>query len=248
MEIPFWLPVVFFFVALIYSMMGFGGGSSYLAFLVLAGLPHNRIAPLALICNLIVTSGALWHFRRAGFLKIKKVLPFIALSIPMAYLGGRMRIGQELFHLLLGCSLLAVALRMALPEKHFVEAKPVSPVKAWSVGLPSGALLGFLAGIVGIGGGIFLSPLLILMRWLSVKEAAAAASLFIVVNSFAGLMGQFHKGVVSSISFLPLGFAVFVGGQIGAFVSSNHLPKERLQQILAGLIFYVSMRLLWGLL
>ena len=247
MLIPIWLPLVFFLIALIYSMMGFGGGSSYLAFLVLAGLNHQEIPPVALVCNLIVTLGGVWYFHRGGHLRIEKILPFVIFSIPMAYLGGRIMIGKELFSFLLGLSLFVVGLRMLLPDKLFEHSKPVSTRKVWAVGLPLGGVLGFLSGLVGIGGGIFLSPLLLLLRWVGVKEAAAAASLFIAVNSLAGLVGQLEKGTFDFTLILPLGLAVLIGGQIGSRIGSYYLPKLRLQQMTAGLILYVSLRLLWGL-
>jgi len=247
MDISIWLPVTFFLIALVYSIMGFGGGSSYLAFLVLAGLNHQEIPPVALVCNLIVTLGGVWYFHRGGHLRIEKILPFVIFSIPMAYLGGRIMIGKELFSFLLGLSLFVVGLRMLLPDKLFEHSKPVSTRKVWAVGLPLGGVLGFLSGLVGIGGGIFLSPLLLLLRWVGVKEAAAAASLFIAVNSLAGLVGQLEKGTFDFTLILPLGLAVLIGGQIGSRIGSYYLPKLRLQQMTAGLILYVSLRLLWGL-
>src|SRR3990167_9415536 len=155
----FWLSFIFFMAALFYSMVGFGGGSSYLAILVLAGLPYQQIPPLALICNLIVTTGGFWNFYRAGHFRLGKVLPFVVLSIPMAYWGGTFLIGKRFFSLLLGISLMAVAARMVLAGKEFQATKEISPRQAWILGLPIGALLGFLSGFIGIGGGIFLSPL-----------------------------------------------------------------------------------------
>lgn len=243
-EIPFWIPVCFFLIALFYSMVGFGGGSSYLAILVLAGLHYQNIPPTALVCNLIVTGGGCWHFYRAGHFKLKNVLPFIMLSIPMAYFGGRILIDKDSFCVLLGIALLAVALRMFLPVERFEHAKDISWKQAWVIGLPLGALLGFLAGLVGIGGGIFLSPLLLLMHWVNIKEAAASASFFIVANSLAGLAGQLQKGAAHLEWILPLGLAVFLGGQIGSRMGAYQIPKLRLQQLLAGLVLYVAVKLL----
>ncbi len=244
MEIPIHLPIIFFFIALFYSLVGFGGGSSYLAVLVLVGLPYQDIPPMALICNLIVAAGGCWLFYKAGHLKLKNVLPFIILSIPMAYLGGRIMIGKELFCLLLGLSLFVVAVRMFLPSGILESQKEISWRRAWIMGVPIGAVLGFLAGLVGIGGGIFLSPLLLLMKWVNVKEAAATASFFILVNSLAGLMGQVQKGVAQIHWLIPLGIAVFVGGQIGSRMGAFRVPKVRLQQMLAILVLYVSVKLL----
>lgn len=243
-NIPYWLPVLFFLIALFYAMVGYGGGSSYLALLALSGLSYQTIPPLALACNLIVTIGGSWHFFRAGHFKLKNVLPFIVSSVPMAYLGGRIFVEKHLFFLLLGISLFAVSVRMFLPDHVFKSEKDISWSKAWKVGVPVGGILGFLAGLVGIGGGIFLSPILLLVRWANVKEAAASASFFIMMNSCSGLLGQLHKGAVDMGFLIPLGLAVFVGGQIGSRLGAYHVPKVRLQQILATLILYVSIKLM----
>lgn len=244
-EIPYGLPLGFFFIALFYSMVGFGGGSSYLAVLALAGLPYQSIAPLALGCNLVVSGGGAWHFYRAGQLGLKNVLPLMVSSIPMAYVGGRILIPKELFCFLLGLSLLAAAFRMFLPEQVFEKEKDIAWEEAWKIGLPLGALLGFLAGLVGIGGGIFLVPLLLLMRWVNLKEAAAASSFFIMVNSASGLLGQLHKAAFDFNYFLPLGLAVLVGGQIGSRLGAYHVPKVRLQQGMAVFILCVAIKLMW---
>ena len=243
-EFPLWLPLLFFLVAFLYSIVGFGGGSSYLAILVLAGLTYQTIPPIALLCNLIVVTGGFIHFYRAGHFNLNRVLPFVITSIPMAYWGGRMLINEKVFSLLLGFSLLAVAVRLFLPDIYNDEARQMSNKQEWLVGLPVGALLGFLAGVLGIGGGIFLSPLLLLMRWVNVKQAAAAASFFILVNSIAGLAGQATKGVFHLEMIIPLGLAVLIGGQIGSRLGSFHLSKKGLARILAVLVLYVSVRLI----
>lgn len=239
------LLLIFFVIALTYSMVGFGGGSSYLAVLVLAGYSYQQIPTTALICNLIVAGGGFWYFHQGGHFQLKKVLPFIILSIPMAYLGGSMKIGKELFSLLLGLSLLAMAVRMILPEKLFETQRFPSWQKTWGIGIPLGALLGFLSGLVGIGGGIFLSPLLILMRWVTVKQAGASASFFILVNSLAGLVGQFQKGFGVNPQIGLLGLVVFLGGQIGAIAGTYRLSKLAFQRLLTVLVLSASMRLLW---
>ncbi len=244
-DLPFWLPLAFFLVALIYSMVGFAGGSSYLAILILVSLPYKQVPPIALACNLVVSCSAFWHFYRGGYFDIRKVFPFVIFSIPMAFLGGKMAISKELFYLLLGFSLLMAAVRMLLPDKRFEEPRFVSQKEKWAVGIPVGAGLGFLSGLVGIGGGIFLSPLLLLMRWVDAKQAAAAASFFILVNSFSGLLGQAQKvAIVSDERLFFLGLAVFVGGQLGASLGSYRLPQLGIQRITALLILYVSFHLI----
>lgn len=243
-----WLVLAFFTIAFFYSMVGFGGGSSYLAVLALAGLSYQHIPPIALTCNLIVAGGGFIHFYGGGHFKPRKVLPFIVLSVPMAYLGGTILIKKEFFFLLLGLSLLAAAARMAISGHYFEKTKEISWKRAWSVGLPVGGGLGFLSGLVGIGGGIFLSPLLLVMRWVNVKQAAACASFFIFVNSFSGLMGQLQKGSSHTEYLLALGGAVFIGGQMGSRLGSFHLPKVGLQRVLAALILIVAIKLLSGFL
>ncbi len=244
-EFHIWFPVAFFVIALFYAMVGFGGGSSYLAVLVLAGFNYQQIPMIALGCNLIVTLGGCWHFYKAGHFKLKVILPFVVTSIPMAYWGGRIDISQQFFCLLLGLSLLFVAIRMFMNFNSSQEVKEISWKKAWLVGIPVGSGLGFLAGLVGIGGGIFLSPLLILLRWVNIKQAAAAASFFIVVNSLAGLTGHLHKDFGSINFFLPLAAAVFIGGQVGSRLGAYKIPKHRLQQLLGVLILYVAFKLLF---
>ncbi len=245
LEMPVWLPISFFLVALTYSMAGFAGGSSYLAILVLAGLPFRQIPPTALLCNLIVSISAFFHFRRGGHFDLKKVLPFVVFSIPMAYAGGRMRISKELFCFLLGGALLIAGTRLFVADKAFGEVRKVSPKTRWLVGLPTGAALGFLSGLVGIGGGIFLSPLLLFWKWANPKEAAAAASFFILVNSLSGLLGQLEKTAFGvSPLFLFLGVAVLIGGQLGACLGSYRLPKFFLQRVSAALILYAAFRLI----
>lgn len=227
-------------------MVGFGGGSSYLAVLVLAGFPYQNIPPVALICNLIVSASGFYHFCKGGYFEPKKILPFIVLSVPMAYWGGRAPIHKEPFFILLGLSLLAAALIILFPGKAFKTIRDVSDSEAWKIGLPVGGALGFVSGLVGIGGGIFLSPLLLLMRWVDVKQSAAGASFFIFLNSLAGLAGQHQKGSVDAGFLPPLVLAVFLGGQIGARLGATRFPKWGLERILAGLILYASAKLLWG--
>ena len=239
-----WLPTIFFLIAFFYSMVGFGGGSSYLAVLALTGVSHKEIPVIALICNIIVAAGGLWHFYRAGHLRWKTVLPFVVLSVPMAYIGGRLEISKDLFRLLLGFSLLVASVRLFLSSKQIEKAVEVPHLKRWLVGIPAGGTLGFLSGLVGIGGGIFLSPMLILLRWANAKEAAGAASLFITVNSLAGLAGHLEKYAPDFRTVLPLAVAVFLGGQIGSRFGAYKVSNKKLEQILAAFILYVSVRLI----
>jgi uncharacterized membrane protein YfcA len=207
--------VIFFVVAFLYATVGFGGGSAYLAVLAMIGLPYQAIPQVALVCNLIVSGGGVWHFNRGGHYDLKTISPFMVLSVPMAYVGGYVLIGQRLFMILLGASLFAAGIRMCFTKPTVRHPRALSTVSAWSIGLPVGAALGLLAGMVGIGGGIFLAPVLLLSGWTNEKQTAAAASLFIFLNSAAGLIGQFTKGVHIDMMIVPLALAVFFGGQIG---------------------------------
>lgn len=241
------LAAAFFIIALAYSTAGFGGGSSYLAILAMTGLSHSSIPPIALVCNLIVAGGGVFLFAKGGYLSLKKVCPFVVLSIPMAYWGGSLKISKEVFTLLLGFSLLIAAARMLMKDNDFKEPQEVSIFKAWAIGLPGGAILGFLSGMVGIGGGIFLSPLLLLLRWVDAKQAAACASFFIVVNSLAGLWGHWQKGVLDTQFLIPLGTAVFLGGQIGSRAGAFHVPKHKLKRIVAVLVASIAIKMLMDL-
>ncbi|MBI4430602.1 MAG: sulfite exporter TauE/SafE family protein [Candidatus Omnitrophica bacterium] len=238
------LPSLFFLVAFFYAIVGLGGGSSYLALLALAGLPFEQIPVIALICNLVVTTGGFWHFYRAGFVRWRIIVPFVALSIPLAYWGGRLTITRDFFSILLGGSLLFAAIRLFISDSAFKSPKEVPYSKAWRIGLPVGGLLGFLSGLVGIGGGIFLGPILILSKWVNAKEAAAASSFFIMVNSLSGLLGHLGKASVDFAVVLPLALPVFLGGQMGSRFGAYRIPNTGLKRILAAFILYVSVRLI----
>lgn len=249
MEPGFYLLIpLFFLTAAFYSSAGLGGGSAYLALLALFGFSHTHIPLLALSCNILVVSGGFWHFWRAGHFRLNHVLPFLITSIPFAYLGGSLHIGKKTFSLLLAFSLACAALRLFLADRE----KPlqiVSPKDSYLVGLPVGAVIGFLSGLIGIGGGIFLSPLLLLLRWADSKQAAASASLFILLNSLSGLMGQLFKG--QSFEYfgllVPLLGAVFLGSQVGARLGALKISQLTLKRVTAGILFFSSMRILMGL-
>lgn len=242
-----YLVPLFFLTAVVYSMAGLGGGSTYIAILVLFSLPYEMIPKVALLCNLIVAGGGFYLFFRGGHFSPKTVIPFIVTSIPAAYFGGSAPIGKGLFSILLAVSLLVAAFRMLMTEEAFVVRRTVSWKMAWRIGLPCGILLGGLAGLVGIGGGIFLSPLLYLLGWADAKKAAAASSFFILVNSISGLIGQLTKGInlPEMTLLIPFGIAVLLGGQIGARLGVARIPRLALQRITAVLIISVALRLLW---
>lgn len=240
----------FFVTAILYASVGFGGGSTYNALLVLAEVDYRILPSIALLCNLIVVSGGVWRFFRAGYVDLRRMVPWIITSVPAAWIGGSLNISEELFVGLLGFSLLAAAVRMLWPKKREQSAVK-SIINQYRFLAPViGIVLGLLAGLVGIGGGIFLAPILYLMRWDSEKKIAATCSVFILVNSVAGLIGQVMKlsdmEQLGSISMYWLLFpAVLVGGQIGSTMGAKYLNPKILSLMTASLILYVSARLLW---
>lgn len=247
-SVPLWLPFVFAAVALLYASAGFAGGSAYLAIMSLTGLSYHAIPQISLLCNIVVSIGGVWHFHRGGFLDVRRVLPFFVLSIPMAYVGGNLEISRSLFSVLLSISLILAGARMLLPSKDENSRRKLSARNEWLIGLPLGGLLGLISGIVGIGGGVFLAPVLLLTGWTTTKQTAATASLFILVNSAAGLAGHLVKEVHLGLMVLPLVAAALIGGQVGSRLGSYHLSSRGVRTLLAAIILVVGIRLLWKVL
>lgn len=237
---------LFFITALFYSLVGFGGGSLYLALLVLSSLSYEIIPSTALICNIIVVSGGCYYFTKEKYFSLRLALPFLLTSIPFAFIGGRLPVPKTVFLLLLGGSLFVASLRLFISDKEKQKVVRVTTCHLWMYGLPLGATLGFLSGLVGIGGGIFLAPVFYFLRWASARTIAATASFFILVNSASGLLGQLIKRsfVLDWRVILPLAIAVFFGGQIGSRLSSQKLNVNVLKKLTATLILFVSIRIL----
>ena len=241
---------LFLITACLYASAGFGGGSTYTALLVLAGTEFQLIPLIALSCNIVVVVGGVWRFHRVKALRIKPLLPFLIGSIPAAWIGGRLPISETVFIGLLGAALLLAGLRLLfvnLPDDS-IETQPTSMPLAVVIGM----VLGGLAGLVGIGGGIFLAPVLYGLKWGKPRQIAAACSFFILVNSVSGLFGQMLKfGALHSFEQIPtfamLILAVLVGGQFGSWLSSKRLNPTVLKRATAILILFTAVRLLWGL-
>jgi uncharacterized membrane protein YfcA len=244
------LALLFFVTAILYASVGFGGGSTYNALLVLADTDYRVLPSVALVCNLIVVTGGVWQYQRSGNLKLSFALPFVALSIPMAWFGGTMPIERETFVMFLGLSLLAAGIAMWIQPPEPKASPPGSPLVNWFVGLPVGGAIGLLSGMVGIGGGIFLAPCLHLLRLADPKRIAATSSFFIMVNSIAGLAGQTMKhGTTAHLEHLAdyvwLFVAVLVGGQIGSRLGTQALSGRIVKRLTAVLVLYVAGRLLY---
>ncbi len=245
--LQFWPVILFFFiVAVLYAAVGFGGGSSYLAILALTGIVFTQIRATALLCNIVVVSSNIFLFYHQKKIDWKKILPLIALSTPLAYVGGSLKIEQQFFFILLGFTLLFAAITMWISKQIITsnEKKSITkPLK--NVGF--GGIIGFISGMVGIGGGIFLAPLLHLTNWDTPKKIAATASFFILINSVAGLLGQYSNPdfIIDWHLTSLLLVSVFIGGQIGSRISTKYLTPIQLKKATALLIAFISIRILW---
>lgn len=243
------LGIGFFVTALLYASVGFGGGSTYAALLVLSGLDYRVLPMVALACNIVVVAGATVRFARAGVTPWRAAIVLTAFAAPAAFLGGMVPIEREAFLLLLGVSLVLTGVTMLIPVPAVSDGEPAAFAKAMPF---IAAPIGFLAGLVGIGGGIFLAPLLHLTRWRDARAIAATASFFILVNSLFGLAGQLLKHGPAMFSgamvdALPLLFAVVIGGQIGSLMALKVLPLRWIRWLTAALVMVVGVRLLVGL-
>ncbi len=239
--------VLFFLIAVLYSSVGFGGGSSYLAILALTGLSFIQFRAIALLCNIVVVSGGTYIFAKNGHYNWKKVLPLVFLSVPFAFLGGYLKISQTIFFILLGSTLLIAAILMWISKFIVSEAKDSKGVSSKIKDSAIGGFIGFLSGMVGIGGGIFLAPFLHLTNWDTPKRIAATASFFILVNSIAGLLGQIQNPdfyFEPNIAFLLM-VVVFFGGQIGSRLSATKIAPFVLKRTTAVLIAFVGVRILF---
>jgi len=240
------LVAAFFLTALLYASVGFGGGSTYIALLVLAGVSAQLVPVVAPLCNIVVVTGGTIRFSRAGLVPWRRVLPLVLVSAPLAYLGGLTPIKQATFIALLAMSLLVAGLLLLFQRTRAATAtRKTTTVTDAALG----GAVGYLSGLVGIGGGIFLSPLQHLMRWAPPRQIAATASVFILVNSLAGLGGQLTKlgtvGLVPLVEFWPLVVAVLIGGQIGTHAGIRVFSEPMVRRATAVLILYVAGQLLW---
>jgi len=239
------LAALFFVTALLYGAVGFGGGSTYNALLVLAGADYRAVPVVALACNILVVSVGSWQFARGGHVDWRRIWPLFALSIPLAWVGGRLVVAEPVFVGLLALSLFAAGLLM-LWQPRWQRDGPPRVAARW-VEPVAGGVLGFLAGMVGIGGGIFLAPLLYLLRWGTPRAIAGTSAVFILANSIAGLAGQLAKGSAAAggilAAYWPLFPAVLIGGLIGSTLGSSRLDPQYIRILTALLILYVAVRL-----
>ncbi len=247
-----WLALLFAVTALVYASVGFAGGSTYTALLVLAGVSLGLVPLVSLACNIVVASGGVLRFARAGHIAWQRVWPLLGVSVPLAWIGGRIPIAPGLFILLLGGSLAVAGLLLVLGPDHKATRAPVAARNGPGLlAIIIAAPLGLLSGIVGIGGGIFLAPILHLLGWDSARRIAGTAALFILVNSIAGIAGQAAKlgdGVViaQALDWWPLVIAVLIGGQIGSHLGVSLYPQPIIRRVTGAVVLFAAARLLLG--
>lgn len=243
-SLVWWAYPLFFLVAMLYASVGHGGASGYLALFALLGVAQSGVVPIALILNLLVAVLGWIVYTRRGYFSASLLLPFVIGSVPAAFLGGRIQLSSTIFSLVLGVTLVLAALRMLLLR----EVQPVSnntvtrQRQVWSVVL--GVILGFLAGMVGIGGGVFLSPILLFLGWADVKQTAAVSSAFIALNSLSGLAGHLLRGSVPAGPMVLLGVVVLAGGFAGSLSGSRHVRPRHLQTLLGVVLLVAGGKLL----
>jgi uncharacterized protein len=238
--------LIFFAIAVVYSIVGLGGSSSYLAVMVLMDVPQHLIPKIALTCNLIVVTAGSYHFGRAGYFSTKVLLPFAASSVPVAFVAATFTLSREIFVIVLAVTLLLAGLRLLLTPRIAGRAMAELPAgTVWRWGLPLGAVLGAIAGIVGMGGGIFLAPLLTILRWGTAREIAATAAGFVMVTSVAALAGHLIKSsdMFEFGSYIYLYPAVLIGGLIGSRLGARRLSVGVVRGLTAVLVLFVSANL-----
>ena len=239
------LSILFFITAILYSSVGFGGGSTYLALLLIWNIPYYIFPVIALFCNIIVVSGNSINYVRSGNLNFNLLIPYLVGSIPFAFFGASISISKELFEIILFVILFIAGILLLIKNKSYSDdlIKINSIPKAVSIFI--GSVIGFVSGIVGIGGGIFLSPILFLMKAGYPRHIVTAASLFILINSIFGVAGQLTKNIVFDefLNYWPLFVSVLIGGQIGNLLNLKFLSSKTLTIITSMLVIFVSIRM-----
>ena len=239
------LPILFFITAILYSSVGFGGGSTYLALLLIWDIPYYIFPVIALLCNIIVVSGNSFNYIRAGNHNFKLILPFLIGSVPLAFFGGTLKIEKDIFEILLFFVLSIAGILLLINNKSYENNNLIIKKLNFLISLVIGSVLGLISGIVGIGGGIFLSPILFLLKAEKPKIIVTTASLFILVNSISGVFGQLTKeNIFTEISnYIPLFICVFLGGLLGNYLNLKIFTSRVLAIITALLVMFVSIRM-----
>ncbi|CAN5531840.1 MAG: sulfite exporter TauE/SafE family protein [Pyrinomonadaceae bacterium] len=230
-----------FMVAILYSSVGHGGASGYLAVMALLAVAPEITRPTALVLNVFVASIGTVQFYRAGFFSWSIFLPFAVTSIPFAFIGGMIQLPTSVYKIILGAVLVLAAMRLAW---KFTADSNIEAPKIW-LALIIGAIMGLLSGLVGVGGGIFLTPVLLLMNWAETKQAAGISAMFILVNSMAGLAGNYAQ-----VAKLPQNVwfwiaAAIIGGIIGSTLGSTRFNSLTLRRVLAVVLLFAGVKLIF---
>ena len=239
------LTIFFFITAILYSSIGFGGGSTYLALMLIWDVPFYIFPILALICNIIVVTGNSINFLRTKNINLNLLTPYLIGSVPFAFFGASISISKGLFEILLFLILLIAGIFLLLESRSFNKDQIVIRQVSKVISILIGSIIGFISGLVGIGGGIFLSPILFLLKAGYPKHITSTASLFILINSMFGVAGQLTKSIVLNefFNYWPLFFAVLIGGQIGSFLNIKFLSNKVLAFMTSFLVIFVAIRM-----
>ena len=239
------LSIFFFITAILYSSVGFGGGSTYLALLLIWNIPYYIFPIIALICNIIVVTGNSINYIRAGNHNFKLLIPFLIGSIPFAFLGGTLIVDKAAFEILLFLVLSVAGLLLLINNKSYEDKEIIIKKINLFVSILIGSMLGLISGIVGIGGGIFLSPILFLLKADKPKNIVTTASLFILINSISGVFGQLTKETLLKEIFVywPLLLAVLIGGLLGNYLNLKIFSNRILALITSLLVIFVAIRM-----
>lgn len=244
--LPWAIFPLFFLIAALFASVGQGGASGYLALFALFGIASPAVPPVALSLNAVVATLSFLAFRKGGHFSAGMFAPFAVVSVPAAFLGALAPLSSSVFSWLLGSSLLAAAVMTFQSRFQARERKPVSPRTLWAYGIPTGFLLGLLSGMIGIGGGIFLAPIILLTGWGDAKNAAALSSAFIIINSLSGLGGHILRGNFDLQAVLILSAAVVAGGAAGAWAGAGLIPERILRIVLAGILLAGALKMIIG--
>ena len=243
------LATLFLVTAVLYSSVGFGGGSTYLALLLIWGMPYFIFPVIALSCNIIVVSGNCFNYIRAGNLNLKLLIPYLIGSIPLAFIGGSLPIEKRLFEILLFLVLAIAGTLLLLNFRSYDDREQSYQKIPIPIAILIGGVLGFISGVVGIGGGIFLSPILFLIKAGRPKHIVTAASMFILINSVFGIIGQLTKNAVLTEipNYWYLLVAVLIGGLVGNFLNLKVFPTRILALVTSCLVLFVAIRMAYKL-
>ena len=239
------LSILFFVTAILYASVGFGGGSTYLALLLIWNIPYHIFPIIALLCNIFVVSGNSFNYIKAGNLNLKLLIPYLIGSVPLAFIGGSLPIEKNIFEIFLFIVLAIAGTLLLINFKSYDDNESTYRNIPAVISIFIGGILGFVSGVVGIGGGIFLSPILFLIKAAKPKHIVTTASLFILINSASGIIGQLTKNIVlSDISnYWYLFLMVIIGGHIGNYLNLKIFPTRLLALITSGLVLFVAIRM-----